>query len=241
MVSRWVRQYSSIGRPSTYSITKYGQPFDRRSTVEQASDVGVIEPGKDLSLVAEALQHRVAVHPAFDQLDRDPHVELGVSAFGEVDAAHPAPAKLANDPIGADLTAGGNDGGRDRLQSGGRTAGKRSCLSIGPQQTFDFRPELGIVSTRLGERRGASGLGQFEHGVEEGLETLPAIGRHATHLSPAVWSCCLAHGASVLQDLAQSRTSSTRRLRARPAMVSLVSRGRVAPNPADERREAAIA
>ena len=72
------------------------------AAVEEPRDVGVVQRGKDLALGAEARQHVLGVHATLDDLERDPLLVLAVGALGEVDGAHPAPAELADQPVGAD-------------------------------------------------------------------------------------------------------------------------------------------
>jgi hypothetical protein len=60
------------------------------SAVEQARDVRVFERSKNLPFMLEAPEDGVRIHPAFDQLDGDLHLELLVRALGEENRAHPA-------------------------------------------------------------------------------------------------------------------------------------------------------
>ena len=50
----------------------------------------MVEAGQNLSLVAKMAQHRIAVHAALDQLDRDLLFVLLIGALGQIDRTHPA-------------------------------------------------------------------------------------------------------------------------------------------------------
>src|SRR4051794_16335598 len=51
-------------------------------------DVGVVEIGEYLTLVAKALENVIGVHPALDYFNRDAAVILIVIAFRQIDRAH---------------------------------------------------------------------------------------------------------------------------------------------------------
>ena len=68
-----------------------------RAAVEQPRDVRVIEASEDLALVAEAAQHRLRIHAALDELDRDLFLVLAVGAPREIDRAHSAAADALQD------------------------------------------------------------------------------------------------------------------------------------------------
>src|SRR5436190_22261767 len=53
-----------------------------RPAIEQARDVKVIETSENLPLLAEMTEHRVSIHPTFDQLDRNLLLVLLVGALG---------------------------------------------------------------------------------------------------------------------------------------------------------------
>ena len=70
------------------------------ASIEKASDIWIIEVGKNLPFVTEMTKHRVGVHATFDQLDCDLLLVLLIRALGQIDGAHSAPANLTNDAIG---------------------------------------------------------------------------------------------------------------------------------------------
>src|SRR5262249_59609152 len=74
------------------------------AAVEQARDVGMIERGQNLSLVAEAAQDVVGIHSALDQLDGHLLPILIISASRQIDLSHPARAELRQKPVMAKLT-----------------------------------------------------------------------------------------------------------------------------------------
>ncbi len=76
------------------------------AAVVQPGDVGMLQGGEDLALVAEAAQDLVGVHATLDQLDGDPLLELLVRAVGQVDGAHAASADLLEYPVRAQALAG---------------------------------------------------------------------------------------------------------------------------------------
>ena len=57
---------SSMGSPSTYSMTKYGRPLSVVSAVKEPRNIWVIEAGEDLPLIPEMPQDRIGVRAAFD-------------------------------------------------------------------------------------------------------------------------------------------------------------------------------
>ena len=71
-------------------------------TIEETSDVRMVERGEDLTLGAEARQHTIRVHAPPDQLDRDALLILLVGALGEIDGTHAAVCDLVEQMVGAD-------------------------------------------------------------------------------------------------------------------------------------------
>ena len=55
----------------------------------------MVEASQDLPLHLETAHHRFAIHPFFDDLERDLPLEAAVRPFGQVDVAHAATADLA--------------------------------------------------------------------------------------------------------------------------------------------------
>ena len=63
------------------------------------------EIGKDLTLIAEAMDDEFGIHSTSDEFDCDLFPILAVSTFGQVDLSHTAPADFANHFIDADAPA----------------------------------------------------------------------------------------------------------------------------------------
>ncbi len=82
-----------------------GLAFLGGAAVEQPRDPGVVERGRDLALVAKALQRLRAGHSGADELDGDLLLELVVGAAGEIHLAHAAAAQLFEKLVGADALA----------------------------------------------------------------------------------------------------------------------------------------
>ena len=139
-----------------------GLAFGGDAAVEQAGDVRVVEPGQDLPLGEEAPVDLVRVHPALDELEGDPLLELAVGALGEIDHAHPAPCQLAHETIGADPASVRGArfrciGQRPRAPQGVEFQ-ESPGRGIGPQERLDLLAQWNIPGAGLVEP--ASALGQ---------------------------------------------------------------------------------
>src|SRR5215217_4259658 len=77
-----------------------GQTVFRRSSIQQAANVWMIESREDLSFFAKAAQDEVSIHPAFDQFYCSPFVELIIGAGGFINRAHAAAPNLSVNSIG---------------------------------------------------------------------------------------------------------------------------------------------
>ena len=82
-----------------------GQAVGRGAAVEQAADVGMVEAGEYLALVAEAADDRVGVHAALEHFERDAFLEGVVAADGKVDGAHAAASQFPDEAIRTDSHA----------------------------------------------------------------------------------------------------------------------------------------
>jgi hypothetical protein len=76
-----------------------------RAAVDQPRDIRVLQRWEYLSLVAEMLKDKVRVHPAFDQLDRNPHAKFAVRTNGLIDRSHTASPDFAFDAVTTDHSA----------------------------------------------------------------------------------------------------------------------------------------
>ena len=77
-------------------------PVFAHPSIVEPRDSRVLQRGEDLPLDPEAVQHLVGVHPALDQLDRDPLLEDLVRPLGQVDRSHSAAADFFDDPVRAE-------------------------------------------------------------------------------------------------------------------------------------------
>ncbi len=153
------------------------------ATIEQAGDVGMVETGQDLALVAEALQDELVVEAATHQLDGNLMLELAIDADGAVDLSHAAAADFLKDVVGADPAAD-TRGRRRRAQVGQRSDGgiaQETALrqQVGAQQRFDFGPEVGIDGKDLVEVGAALDRVETQGVIEHFLYLLPLFPFHA--------------------------------------------------------------
>src|SRR5262252_7814909 len=70
-----------------------GKTIFSAGAIEQASDVGMLEPGQDLTLVAEAVQNEFGIQAPIHQLHRDLLLEV-VHPHGAIHGPHPAAPDL---------------------------------------------------------------------------------------------------------------------------------------------------
>lgn len=85
-----------------------GKTVRRHATVQQTSDIGVIQRRENLPLIDEAANEALTLRaPRRQQLDRYAFPILVVSAFGEIDGPHASATDLAQNAIGTDLKSVG--------------------------------------------------------------------------------------------------------------------------------------
>ena len=82
------------------------EAVSRRAAVQQAGDVGMLEAGENLALVAEPLHDGIRVGSTLENLDRDALLKHVVAAHREVDGTHPSTTDLADQPIRSYLLIG---------------------------------------------------------------------------------------------------------------------------------------
>jgi hypothetical protein len=70
-----------------------------RAPIEQTGDVGMLETGENLTLVAKPLNDGVRVGSALENLDRDALLKHVVGTHRKVDRTHPSAADLADQPV----------------------------------------------------------------------------------------------------------------------------------------------
>ena len=94
-----------VGHPFDVFHDQVGDAVFGHPAVQQAGDVGVVEVGQDLALLAKAGDDGVGVHPAFNQLDGHPLLILIVVPMGGVDHRHAPTSHFAHHPIGTESAA----------------------------------------------------------------------------------------------------------------------------------------
>ena len=136
------------------------------AAVEEAGDVGVVEGGEDLALLAEALEESFGGKGQVDDLDGDLFFVLAVGAVREIDGAHAAAAEERFDFVWAKAAEG--DGGC----GGGVLAAFAGFLlaDMGGEDGGDAVAKVGIGAT-LFAQEGFTLLWRESEGlVEELLE-----------------------------------------------------------------------
>ncbi len=82
------------------------KPVGRRTGIEQARDVGMIESRQNATLGVKPAQNFICVRAALENLDRHFALEGTVGPLGQVNRAHSTAAQFAHDLVGADSFAG---------------------------------------------------------------------------------------------------------------------------------------
>ena len=166
------------------------------AAVVQPGDVGMLQGGEDLALVAKAAQDLVGVHATLDQLDGDPLLELLVRAVGQVDGAHAAPADLLEYPVRAQALAGCSASlitrvtlDCDQERSGearGRFTKHHLGLGTAPEKRLDPATKLRVALGSVGHEGFPLGRWPLQGGGEELVDFLPPLGRRGdgAHESP---------------------------------------------------------
>ena len=84
---------------------KPGRTVLADTTIDQMSNIGVFEIGKDLTFPAKALDHGGRGQLVMDELDGDGHLQLVIIAFGVIDRTHAAASNFPINQIGTDTAA----------------------------------------------------------------------------------------------------------------------------------------
>ena len=155
------------------------------AAVEQHRDIRVIQVGQDLTLVQEAPDDGVRIHPALDQLDRDPPVIDPVASLRQVGGAHAAAPQLAEHAVRPDALA---DEVVRRIVSRGEH-GPRALVGewrgleqgLGRDRRIEQRLHLGSKRGVRAVRRdeaAALALRNAEGAGGDGLDALPLFAGH---------------------------------------------------------------
>ena len=153
------------------------------ATIEQARNVRMIKAGQNLALSTEMAQHRISVHAAFDQFDRDLLLILGIGALCQIDCAHSAAPDLSNDPIMINRRPGLEERAvfreiffrKERIGVVQKSAGTAMRL----EERVDFIPQLFITRASPLEKGGSFSGRNFERPFEYRLDLFPTFGSHA--------------------------------------------------------------
>ena len=93
------------GEPVDELEDEVGMGLVVKAGIEEAGDVGVVEPGEEAFFGGEAAAGLRGGEWGVEEFDGGAHVGLAVGALGEPDDAHAAAAKLAEEEPGAEAGA----------------------------------------------------------------------------------------------------------------------------------------
>src|SRR5579883_757612 len=152
------------------------------ATIQQASNVRVVETGQDLALIAKALPDEVRIEPPAHHLDRDLAVEGAVGPDRAVNLPHTAAANLAKDLVGADPPAALHRGRwhEKRRQHRHRRVAQEvaGSLLVGTKKGFEFGTQGWIAQKDLVQVSSTLFPLQRKHCIEYRLEALPLLCIH---------------------------------------------------------------
>ena len=187
-------QALAVGQPPAVAVLIDGLPLDGLehevgqtilggTTVVQLGDVGMIQGGEDLPLVAEAAQDVLGVHAALEDLDGHLTLEVGVVAVRQVHGAHTSLAEAPVDLVVAEhLPLPGHGialpGEHVRgLGADGILEEAPGALQAG-EQLLDALDEVGLVGVALFQKRNASLGIELEGLLKQLLDPWPALIPH---------------------------------------------------------------
>src|SRR5580698_2710976 len=91
------------GQPIDVLHDEIGSAIGAHASVEETSNVGVVELGQDLTLGAKALSKEMSTEVSADDLQSNITFELAVGAMSEVNGAHAALTDFAVDAVIAEV------------------------------------------------------------------------------------------------------------------------------------------
>ena len=144
--------------------------------IDEARDIGMIQPAEHSALAAESLFSGPAEPVGMDELDRDRSLESPIGSAGSPDAAHAAPTDFGFDEVGADAAADEGHVG-DRCVRIGRV-GQELGVSLAiahRERPLNFGGDLGVRACELREPRPALRLRQLESTIEVIAEDAPLL------------------------------------------------------------------
>lgn len=166
------------------------QPFDilhgderssvgRVTAIEQARDVGMIEPRQDLPFGAKARSQIGMEQTTCDDFQSDLLLILIVRALGEIDGAHAAVTEQSRDFETADDLADRQIGSmKHRCDRSFHLPLESSVLIVSPQHGEHFIFERRLLAALGIEKLQACILSQVDGGFEELLKLLPVLRGH---------------------------------------------------------------
>ena len=150
--------------------------------VDEARDIGMIQPAEHSPLAAEALFPGSAEPVCVEKFDRDRTLESSVGPARSPDAAHTAPTDLGFDDVGADSAP---DEGR--AGCGQCAIGQELGISFAParcERTLNLGRDTGMRGRELSKPRNTLRLGQLERAAEVFAERMPLLLRQISHRAP---------------------------------------------------------
>ncbi len=176
-----------IGSPVDVLHGEVRPPVGGDAAVEEARDVGVLQPRENLPLAEEAAENLAAEWPAANELERDVLLELAVGAIGQEHPAHAAVADLADHAVRPDAVAGlfpflGLDLRRRGVDQARGVDHRRRLeellrVGVGGDESLDLRAEHGVAGARAIEHRGAGRRLEVQHLVQDRLDAGPFLRR----------------------------------------------------------------
>ncbi len=186
--------------------------------IEDAEDVGMLEPGRDLDLLSEPIGAEGGRQVGAQHLDR--HLAVVLEVLGEIDRGHPARAEFPLDSVavgqGCSETINSAHGWRRRVigiagfraeaRGQGQFVGKTSrtwsanaltsasggCLTISSNRFTGMLMAARVLATGAAERRGAwvSAM-TAESARQVKLEMGPPSTRFSNVSNKRYWSCLI--------------------------------------------------
>ena len=157
------------------------------AAIEEARDVGMLQPRQNLPLAEKAPVNLTAEGPASHELQRNLLLELAVGTIGQEHAAHAAMADLPDQAVRSDAIARLVAFVSLDVRSGGvdqpRCVHHRGCFEelgragVGGDETLDLCAENRIAGAGALERFSARARLELQHFVQDCLDAGPFLGR----------------------------------------------------------------
>ena len=159
------------------------------SAVQDLTDVGVIEAGKNLPFVAKASGSELCAQLRTDDFQGDFLPVLAVRTNGTINRAHPAHPNFPEDFVCADALARWQ--AETRFVLGNETRSSLAIQYVGTRlfmcrnEGFQFAPQgwVAAFSIQVGRTLGTI---QLQSRFQDGPDSLPFFGRHARGSPPLI-------------------------------------------------------